>query len=204
MIPPTLGCTMALMFRLVLASASPRRADLLRAAGFAFDVDPVDVDETWHRGETAAAYVERVAVLKAAAAAARHPHRVVVGADTAVVVDDVVLGKPADAAEARAMLRRLSGRPHEVMTGVAVAAGGSLRSLVERTTVWFRDLTEAEIQWLAESREPLDKAGSYAIQGLAGRFIPRIEGSYANVVGLPVEAVSRLLDEFGTLFGGSS
>jgi septum formation protein len=110
----------------------------------------------------------------------------------------VVLGKPGDEAEARMMLRRLSGRPHEVMTGVAVAAGGLVRGLVERTTVWFRVLTEPEIQWLAASHEPMDKAGGYAIQGLAGRFIPRIEGSYANVVGLPLEAVTRLLDEFGT------
>ena len=177
---------------LVLASASPRRAELLTAAGFAFDVDPVDVDESMHAGETPAAYVERVARLKAGVAAARHPHRVVVAADTAVVIGDAVLGKPKDEDDARDMLRQLSGRSHEVLTGVVVAAHG-VRAHVERTRVWFRALSAEEIAWYVASGEPMDKAGAYAIQGLASRFIPRIEGSYSNVVGLPVSVLADIL-----------
>ena len=182
-----------LAIRLVLASASPRRAELLTAAGFAFDVDPVHVDESRHPDETPALYVERVARLKAAAGAARHPARVVIGADTAVVLGNDVLGKPRDQGDAREMLRRLSGRSHEVMTAVALASAGEIRTHVERTTVWVRGLSETEIAWYAASGEPMDKAGGYAIQGLAARFIPRIEGSYSNVVGLPLSALSDLI-----------
>jgi septum formation protein len=178
----------------ILASSSPRRAELLRAAGFAFDVGPVDVDESRHKWEAPVAYVERVARLKAAAGAARHPGRVVVAADTIVVLnDDDVLGKPQDEAEAGAMLRRLSGRSHDVMTGVAVASAGAVQTRVEQTRVWFRTVSEPEIEWYVSTREPMDKAGGYAIQGLAGRFIPRIDGSYSNVVGLPVAVLSDLL-----------
>jgi septum formation protein len=183
--------------RLLLASASPRRADLLRAAGYAFDVDPVDVDERRLEGERPAAYVERVARLKAAAGAARHPGRVVVAADTAVTVDDLVLGKPHDAAEAREMLRRLSGRSHEVLSGLAVAAGGEVRAVVERTTVWFRALSDDEVRAYGATDEPLDKAGAYGAQGVASRFIPRIDGSYTNVVGLPIAALADLLAGIG-------
>jgi septum formation protein len=166
----------------------------LKAAGFEFDVDAVGVDESRQTGESPAAYVERVASLKAAAGAARHPTRVVVGADTVVVLGDDALGKPHDQAEAREMLRRLSGRAHEVLTGIAVASQGAVRTRVDRTTVWFRQLSDAEIGWYAASGEPLDKAGAYAIQGLAARFIPRIDGSYSNVVGLPLAALADLLD----------
>jgi septum formation protein len=191
--------------RLVLASASPRRAELLTAAGFEFDIDPVHVDESRQAGETPAAYVERVARSKAAAGGTRHPSRVVVGADTVVVLEDDVLGKPRDEADARAMLRRLSGRSHEVMTAIAVASNGGrlrgesasasqdLRAHVERTTVWFRALSDQEIEWYVRSGEPMDKAGAYAIQGLAARFIPRIDGSYSNVVGLPLAALADLV-----------
>jgi septum formation protein len=184
--------------RLILASSSPRRADLLASAGFAFDVDPAEVDERLEEGEAPAAYVERVARMKAAAGARRHPDRLVIGADTAVVLDDTVLGKPVDEEDARAMLRRLSGRAHDVLTGVAVASDGELVSRVERTTVWFRDLSDEEIEWYAASREPMDKAGAYAIQGLAARFIPRIAGSYSNVVGLPVSLVAELVGRVGS------
>jgi septum formation protein len=173
--------------RLVLASASPRRRELLAAAGFDADVDPVDVDEGQVPGEPPAAYVERVARLKAAAGASRHPARVVVGADTAVVVDGEVLGKPRDAAEACAMLRRLAGRDHDVMTGVAVASGGRVESFVERTRVTMSPLAAAEIEAYVATGEPFYKAGAYAIQGGAGRFVTGCEGSYSNVVGLPVE-----------------
>jgi septum formation protein len=191
--------------RLVLASASPRRAELLRAAGFAFDIDPVDVDESRQAGEPPAAYVERVARLKAAAGATRHPSRVVVAADTVVVLGNELLGKPRDEADARHMLRRLSGRSHEVLTAIAVASdadrlrteGASGRqgplTHLERTTVWFRALSDQEIDWQVRSGEPMDKAGAYAIQGLAARFIPRIDGSYSNVVGLPLAALAELL-----------
>ena len=179
--------------RLILASASPRRRELLLQAGFEFDVDPVEVDEAPQRGESAAAYVERVATAKAVAGLARHPEAIVIGADTTVVVDNDILGKPEDAADAARMLRRLSGRAHEVLTGVCVATTGRRISRVERTQVWFLPLTDAQIAWYAGSGEPRDKAGAYAIQGLAARFIPRIEGSYSNVVGLPVAAVSEML-----------
>jgi septum formation protein len=135
--------------------------------------------------------------MKAVAGAGRHPDRLVIGADTAVVLDDTVLGKPVDEEDARAMLRRLSGRAHDVLTGVAVACDGEVVSRVERTTVWFRALSDAEIEWYAASREPMDKAGAYAIQGLAARFIPRIAGSYSNVVGLPVSLVSELVERVG-------
>jgi septum formation protein len=178
---------------LILASASPRRAELLTAAGYVFTVDAVDVDERQHPGESPEAYVGRVARLKAEAARARHPDQLVLAADTAVVVDGDVLGKPAGEADAARMLRRLSGRSHVVVTGVAVACGSRLETGVERTVVWFAPLPDAIIQWYVESGEPLDKAGGYAIQGLASRFVPRIDGSYSNVVGLPVALAARLL-----------
>ena len=178
--------------RLVLASASPRRRALLEAAGVAVDVDPVDVDEARLDGESPAQYVERLAREKAAAGARRHPDALVLGADTTVTLDSDVLGKPVDAAEAAGMLRRLSGRTHEVLTGIAIAWRGAIASHVERTAVAMAPLSEADIAWYVASGEPLDKAGAYAIQGLASRFIPRIDGSYANVVGLPVTAVLGL------------
>ena len=179
--------------RFVLASASPRRRELLAAAGLEVDVDPVDVDERQLAGEPAAAYVERVARLKAAAGAARHPQRVVVGADTAVVIDGDVLGKPRDAADAGSMLRRLSGRVHDVITGVAVANAGRVESFVERTRVTMAPLSAGDIEAYVATGEPLDKAGAYAIQGGARRFITGYAGSYSNVVGLPMERLSAIL-----------
>jgi septum formation protein len=179
--------------RLLLASASPRRRELLDAAGFAFDVEAVDVDERRHDGETAPRYVERVARLKASVAAARQPGRVILAADTAVVVDADILGKPLDAADAVSMLRRLSGRAHEVVTGVALSRHGTVTSVVESTTVWFDPLSDADITAYVATGEPFDKAGAYAIQGWASRVAYRIDGSYSNVVGLPVAAVARML-----------
>jgi septum formation protein len=183
--------------RLVLASGSPRRRELLSAAGFTFEVRMVDVDERRENGERAAAYVDRLSRAKAEAAAVRDPGSAVIGADTVVVVDEEVLGKPRDASDAVRMLRLLSGRAHDVLTGVAVTWHGRTTSHVERTTVWFAPLSEHDIAWYVASGEPMDKAGAYAIQALASRFVPRIEGSYANVVGLPVAAVVRLLEEAG-------
>jgi septum formation protein len=182
----------------LLASASPRRAELLAAAGYAFDVDHVAVDERRIDGEAPAAYVERVAQLKAAAGAARHPTQIVIGADTAVVLGDTVLGKPVDEGDAQDMLRQLSGCAHDVLTGVAVAFGGDVQSAVERTTVWFRDLSDDEIQWYLRTGEPMDKAGGYGIQGRAARFIPRIAGSYSNVVGLPIARLADLISRVGS------
>jgi septum formation protein len=183
--------------RVVLASASPRRRELLHAAGVEVDVDPADVDETREPDETPAAYVERLARLKAAATAVRHPAGLVLGADTTVTVDGDVLAKPRDPEDAAWMLRRLSGRTHDVLTGVAVVWQGRLESFVETTAVTFAGLSEDDIVWYVSSGEPLDKAGAYAIQGLASRFVPRISGSYSNVVGLPVAAVLQLCRRIG-------
>jgi septum formation protein len=183
--------------RLVLASGSPRRRELLASAGFTFDVEAVDVDERRETGEAPAAYVDRLARSKAHAAAMRKSGDAVIGADTVVVVDAEVLGKPRDAADAVRMLRLLSGRAHDVLTGVAVTWRGRTTSHVERTSVWFASLSERDIAWYVATGEPMDKAGAYAIQALASRFIPKIEGSYSNVVGLPVAAVVQLLAEAG-------
>jgi septum formation protein len=183
--------------RLVLASASPRRRELLAAAGLEFDVDPVDIDETKRPEESPPAYVERVARAKAAVAARRHADRVVLAADTVVVIDGEVLGKPGGDVEAARMLRRLGGRQHEVLTGVAVVRDGEMVSTVERTTVHMTPLSDAEIRWYVATGEAAGKAGAYAIQGLASRFVPRIEGSYSNVVGLPVATVLQLLRASG-------
>jgi septum formation protein len=187
--------------RLVLASASPRRADLLRAAGYAFDTCAVDVDERVRAGEPPTDYVRRLAAEKSARALEKFADArgdlVVIGADTTVIVDGETLAKPEDEREARGMLERLSGRPHEVLTGVSVRTGADERGRVEITRVWFASLSPGDILWYVGTGEGRDKAGGYAIQGLASRFIPRIEGSYTNVVGLPISTVSALLDELG-------
>ena len=244
---------------LVLASASPRRAELLRAAGFTFETCVVDIDEAARASETPASYVRRLAAEKSARASVavhgpagaegparakgpvgakgpanrlrqgygRPPQRgcrvgdpgrppklyakaeaghyvqeseeeiVVLGADTAVVVDGEIVAKPRDDSEAAAMLSRLSGRRHEVMTGVSLRVRAYEMGRVETTVVYFAALTPDEIAWYVASGEGLDKAGAYAIQGLAARFIPRIEGSYSNVVGLPLRCVYELLNELG-------
>jgi septum formation protein len=183
--------------RLILASASPRRAELLTAAGFSFDVWPVDIDEAFHGGETAQHAVARLAEAKATKAASIHPDAIVLGADTTVVIDQTPLGKPRDDEDARRMLRRLSGRSHEVFTGVCVCRGERRLVHVERTCVQMAALTDPEIDWYVSTPEPHDKAGGYAVQGLASRFIERIEGSYSNVVGLPIAAVYGLLHKLG-------
>jgi septum formation protein len=179
--------------RLVLASASPRRADLLRSAGLDFSVLPGHVDESRFAGEPAAEYVARVATSKARAVASIHPGDMVLAADTAVVLDGDVLGKPEDAADAARMLRRLSGRAHVVLTGVTLLAPNGEVSFVDATRVWLAPLSEDDIAWYVASGEPMDKAGAYAVQGLASRFVVRIDGSYANVVGLPVARVAAAL-----------
>ena len=178
---------------IVLASASPRRAELLHAAGFAFTVEPVDVDESVRPGEAPESYVRRLACAKARAGAARHPGRTVLGADTVVVIDGRILGKPRDDAEAARMLAALSGRVHHVYTAVAVTNGRVLCDDVDVSAVLFGALTPEDVAAYVASGEPRDKAGAYAIQGRASRFVQRLEGSYSGVVGLPVAVVHRLL-----------
>lgn len=182
---------------LVLASASPRRLELLSAFNLQLQVDPVDIDERPAPGEQPAAMAQRLAGEKAAAAARRHPGRVVLAADTVVTVDGSILGKPADAAEAAAMLRRLSGREHEVYTAVAAQRDDVAAARLSRSEVEFRALGDAEVAAYVASGEPLDKAGAYGIQGRAAVFITRLSGSYSGVVGLPLAETHDLLREFG-------
>jgi septum formation protein len=218
---------------LILASASPRRAELLRAAGFDFEIVATDVDESIRAGESPQMYVRRLAADKSAAAIAafvasgfsrtddggghgppkgghhardvdardvdaREEDAIVLGADTAVVVDGDILGKPRDDADAAAMLRRLSGRRHDVLTGISIRHGAYELGRVETTSVVFTALSDEDVAWYVASGEGRDKAGAYAIQGLASRFIPRIDGSYSNVVGLPVACVTELLTEISS------
>jgi septum formation protein len=183
--------------RLILASASPRRAELLTSAGFTFDVVPADVDERPHGGESPEAYVIRMAEDKAAAVSPRTPDsgRIVLAADTIVVAAGQILGKPADSNDARRMLRLLSGEAHDVHTAVVVQSPDRSRRELATTRVWFVPLDASEIDWYVESGEPQGKAGGYAIQGLAARFIERIDGSWSNVVGLPLATVARMLKQ---------
>ena len=180
--------------RIVLASASPRRAELLRSAGIDFDVQPADVDETIATGESPNEYVSRLAEAKARLVYERDVQRTVLAADTAVVVDARILGKPQDETDASRMLRMLSGRTHEVLTAVSVFHPGQIvDTRIDATTVEFARLSDTDINWYVSSGEPMDKAGAYAVQGLASRFVTRIEGSYSNVVGLPIALVYQML-----------
>ena len=183
--------------KLILASASPRRAEILRTVGWPFEQLPVDIDESRRLGEEAAAYVERVARGKAEAAASRVPRETILGADTVVVVENEVLGKPRDDEDARRMLRLLRDRWHRVLTGVALVNGeaGSTKVAHEVTEVRFAAMTENEISWYVATGEPKGKAGAYAIQGQGARFIKEIRGDYFNVVGLPVRLLYELLNE---------
>ncbi len=188
---------MIALVRLILASESPRRAELLSAAGFAFDIVQPRIEEAPRPGESPEMFVERAAREKLAQVECRESGTVVIAADTVVVIDGTILGKPRDAEHAMSMLKRLSGRHHEVLTGVAVRAGEQVVTAVERTAVHFLPLSDEEIAWYVASGEPRDKAGAYAVQGLGSRFVHRIEGSYSNVVGLPVATVYRLLRQLG-------
>ena len=189
--------------RIILASGSPRRADLLRSAGISFDVLPVDVDERFRPGERPEHAVARLAEAKAATVAATHRDAAVLGADTTVVIRGQTLGKPADAADATRMLHLLSGRSHDVLTGVCVSFQGRRLIHVEPTRVRISRLSDAEIAWYVSTGEPFDKAGGYAVQGLASRFVEGIDGSYSNVVGLPISSVYDLLKELGCDILGS-
>ncbi len=187
--------------RLILASASPRRRELLTQAGYSFEVHPAHIPEDPLPAEDPSAYVARLAREKAEAVYAKlfsegsAPSSVVLGADTTVTLDDHILGKPADAADAARMLRLLSGRTHRVITGVAVVTASGTRVAAEVTSVHFNTLSDEEISAYVATGEPMDKAGAYAIQGRAARWIPRIEGCYFNVVGLPIALVTTMLDE---------
>ena len=183
---------------MLLASASPRRAALLATAGFLFEIVPVDIDESAHPGEPVEAYVVRVAIEKASAAARLRPGAIVIGADTTVVAPDgELLAKPADDAQAASWLARLAGRAHRVLTGVAVSHGVRQVAAFEETSVRFLAMTSDEIAWYVATGEGRDKAGAYAIQGIGSRFVERIDGSYPNVVGLPISTVCRLLRQVG-------
>jgi septum formation protein len=181
--------------RLILASASPRRAELLRAAGFDFQVQASDRDEVPQPGEAAAEYTLRVARDKAQHVAnfPSSAGAVVLAADTEVIKDSRILGKPRDSEDAAAMLRLLSGTAHDVLTAVVVRAGDRERSEVVSTRVHVVTLSDEDISWYVASGEPMGKAGAYGIQGRAARFIDRIEGSWSSIVGLPVATVHRLL-----------
>ena len=183
---------------LVLASQSPRRRELLALIGLAHEVRPADIDESYLEGETPDAHCERLARGKATAlAGAVNRNAVVVGSDTIVLVDGLVLGKPRDAADAARMLRLLSGRSHTVLTAVAVARNGTMESAVERVAVSFRELDDAEIAAYIATREPMDKAGAYGIQGYGATIVSRIEGDYFAVMGLALNLLVRLLARVG-------
>jgi septum formation protein len=184
---------------LVLASASPRRQELLRNAGIPFEVQPAHIPEDPLPEESARACAERLAREKALAIARQRPGDIVLGADTVVVIDGELLGKPSDATDATRMLRLLSGREHQVITGVCLVADGQPSVASETTLVTMSELTDQDIAGYVGSGEPMDKAGAYAIQGIASRWIPRIEGDYSNVVGLPVALVWRMLRQAGII-----
>ena len=182
---------------LVLASESPRRRQLLEMLGIRFRVVPPDVDETYRNGEAPEAYVVRLARKKASAVAARAPGELVLGADTTVVVRGDVLGKPSSEEEAATMLASLQGRTHQVMTGVALAAGDRVEHALDVTDVTFRPLDEATIRAYVATGEPMDKAGAYAVQGRGAMLVEGIRGDFFGVMGLPLRLVLELLERFG-------
>jgi septum formation protein len=189
--------------KIILASSSPRRAEILRDAGIAFEIRAAQIDESVLPDESAQTMVARLAEIKARATAAQLGAKAddcaVVGADTTVELDGEIFAKPRDSAHAREMLAKLSGRTHHVLTGIFLLKlpGNETRAAVEKSAVKFAALSEKEIDAYALSGEPMGKAGAYAIQGLAGRFIPKIEGCYFNVVGLPLARLYALLRELG-------
>ncbi len=194
-------CSMIELPKLILASASPRRAEILTAVGWEFEKHAADIDETELPDENPADYVRRLAREKAASVAENYKNALILGADTTVVIENQIIGKPKDLDDAGKMLRMLSGNWHEVLTGVAlvrVSAGKSETKVdLQKTRVKFAKLSDAEIEFLIERGEPLDKAGAYAVQAQAALFIERIEGDYWNVVGLPVNLVYQLVSREG-------
>ena len=182
---------------IILASASPRRQELLKNAGIAFEIRPANIPEVPHAGEDPVAFAERMARDKARAVRLLLPERIILAADTVVAVENEILGKPASADDAACMLRLLSGRTHAVISGVCLVGEGFEDVRSETTAVEFSRMTEAEIREYVATGEPMDKAGAYAIQGRASRWITRVDGDYTNVVGLPVELVLKMLKQHG-------
>lgn len=185
---------------IVLASGSPRRREILATLGIPFETAPVDIDERPHPGEPPAATALRLACEKAAAVHADHPGRMLLAADTLVVVDGEPLGKPASPEAAAGMLRRLSGQAHHVVTGIALLEDGRVHADVDRTDVWVRSLSNAEIDAYVATGEPLDRAGAYAIQGRGAALVERIDGDFHCVMGLSVRLLLRLLSEAGRTY----
>jgi septum formation protein len=180
---------------IVLASGSPRRAEILNSVGWEFTKAVPDVDESERDGESPEDYVQRLALDKAEAVSHLYPGTIVIAADTTVVVDDQILGKPIDLDDAKRMLKTLSGRWHDVLTGISITRNGSVSVGLERTSVKFSEMSDPEIEFLARRGDPLDKAGAYAVQAQAALFIEGIRGDYWNVVGLPIGLVYRLMKE---------
>ena len=187
------------MARLILASSSPRRRELLAQLGFEFEVYSPDIDESILPEETVEAYVARLACAKAAAVIARYPDAWVIAADTSLGVDGKILGKPESKAHAFAMWRMLSNRKHDVFSGVCVRTKQQISSIVVRTEVEFQALSSTDMEQYWATGEPIGKAGGYAIQGIAARYIPTIQGSYSNVVGLPLYETTQLLSAIEAL-----
>jgi septum formation protein len=187
--------------RFILASASPRRSELLKQLGLEFEVLPSGIDEIAQEGETPAGHVRRLAIAKAGELAGRHPEAWIIGADTIVVIDGDILGKPTTESEARGMLDKLSGRQHRVYTGIAVTRRSAAINLSEvvASEVIFKDLSREEIEWYVGTDEPYDKAGGYALQGRGAFFVKEIHGSYTNVIGLPLCETVNLLKLAGAI-----
>jgi septum formation protein len=186
--------------QVILASQSPRRRDLLNLIGIAHTVRPADIDESPLPGETPVACVERLARAKARRIAAAEPDALVIAADTIVVIDDRILNKPVDTADARRMLRSLQGRRHDVYTAVCVILGPREAAGVEDTGVWFRTMSDAEIDAYIATGEPMDKAGAYGIQGYGATIVERVDGDFFTVVGLPLVRLTRLLSGIGVTY----
>jgi len=178
--------TISLSSPFILASASPRREELLRSVGLKFKIIPADVDETYLQGESPRAHVQRLSHDKAGVIAGRYPKALVLGADTIVVIDGLILGKPKNKKQAFEMLERLSGRRHTVFTGFTIAGAGISKTRVVQSAVQFKKISPEEINWYVGCDEPYDKAGGYAVQGKGAYFIKAIRGSYTNVIGLPL------------------
>jgi len=183
--------------KLILASSSPRRSEILGFVGWEFEKQVADIDETEHPDENPEDYVRRLAGEKAGVVAADRKGALVLGADTIVLIDGEIVGKPSDLDDARTMIKKLSGRWHEVLTGVAVVRDSQSSIGVQTTRVKFKELTDAEVEFLVLNGEPLDKAGAYAVQAQAALFIEKIEGDYWNVVGLPINLVYKMAGDFG-------
>jgi septum formation protein len=189
--------------KIILASASPRRAEILRTVGWPFETLPVNIDESRRDNEGAEAYVRRLARTKAEAAAAQRPGCMIVAADTTVVIDGQILEKPIDNDDAQRMLRLLNNRWHQVLTGVAVIDDENSETKIAHATteVKFAAMSDDDLKWYVATGEPMDKAGAYAIQGQGARFIERIKGDFFNVVGLPVRLLFELIDGNGAVAG---